>query len=135
MTNTLPTPRHLPTRQSQWTRLGIGMGYTNTAAKRAAIHVAIEGMVWVDIRALADVLDAAPVRFVVAGLFYGRAWQLRLAATTPLPGSAGLSTVGPDGDRRLIGLQSVTGDRYLLLDLGYEVIDLLHLTVAPEQQR
>jgi hypothetical protein len=29
----------------------------------------------------------------------------------------------------------VTGDRYLLLDLGYEVIDLLHLTVAPEQQR
>src|SRR5690242_3950520 len=108
MTNTLPTRRDLPTRQAQWTRLGIGMGYTNTAAKRAAIHAAIDGMVWVDKRALADVLDAAPVRFVVAGLFYGRAWQLRYAATTPLPSSAGLSTVGPDGDRRLIGLQSVT---------------------------
>jgi hypothetical protein len=111
------------------------MGYTNTAAKRAAIHAAIAGMVWVDIRELADVLDTAPVRFVVAALFYGRARQLRFAATTPLPGSAGLSTVGPDGARRLIGLQSVTGDRYLLLDLGYEVIDLLHLTAAPKQQR
>ena len=37
----------------------------------------------------------------------------------------GLTAVGPGGARRLIGLHSVTGDRYVLLDLGYEVIDLL----------
>ena len=118
----------LPARQARWTRLGAAMGYTNTPAKRAAIHTAVEAMVWVDPHRLADVLDAAPVRFVVAGLFCGRAWQLSSAATTPLPGSSELTAVGPDGARRLIGLQSVAGDRYVLLDLGYEVIDLLHQT-------
>ena len=118
----------LPARQARWTRLGATMGYTNTPAKRAAVHAAVESMVWVDPHRLAGVLGTAPVRFVVAGLFYGRAWQLHAAATTPLPTGGELTAVGPDGARRLIGLQSVTGDRYLLLDLGYEVIDLLHQT-------
>ena len=27
---------------------------------------------------------------------------------------------------RLVGLEAVTGERYLLLDLGYEAIDILH---------
>ena len=125
----------LPTRQARWTRLGIAMGYTDTPGKRAAICTAVDSMVWVDPDQLADILDTAPLRFVVAGLFSGRAWQLYSAATTPLPGSAGLTTVGPDGARRLIGLQSVTGDRYLLLDLGYEVIDLLHDTVIRKDHR
>ena len=118
----------LPARQARWTRLGATMGYTNTPAKRAAIHAAVESMVWVDPHRLADVLGTAPVRFVVAGLFSGRAGQLHAAATTPLPTGGEPTAVGPDGPRRLIGLQSVTGDRYVLLDLGYEVIDLLHQT-------
>ena len=118
----------LPARQARWTRLGTTMGYTNTPAKRAAIHAAVESMVWVDPHRLADVVDAAPVRFVVAGLFCGRTWQLCSAARAALPTGGELTAVGPDGPRRLIGLQSVTGDRYLLLDLGYEVIDLLHQT-------
>ena len=121
-------PAGLPARQARWTRLGTTMGYTNTPAKRAAIHAAVDCMVWVDPHRLADVLDAAPVRFVVAGLFCGRPWQLSCAASTALPTSGGLTAVGPDGPRRLIGLQAVTGDRYVLLDLGYEVIDLLHQT-------
>jgi hypothetical protein len=104
------------------------MGYTNTAGKRAAIRAAVNAMIWVDPDQLADILDAVPVRFLVAGLFFGRAGQLHAAATTPLPVGAVLTAVGPDGARRLIGLQSVTGDRYVLVDLGYEAIDLLHQT-------
>jgi hypothetical protein len=104
------------------------MGYTNTAGKRAGIRAAVDAMIWVDPDQLADILDAVPVRFLVAGLFFGRAWQLHAAAATPLPVGAGLTDVGPDSDRRLIGLHSVTGDRNVLVDLGYEVIDLLHQT-------
>ena len=121
-------PAGLPARQARWTRLGATMGYTNTPAKRAAIHTAVDAMVWVDPQRLADLLGTAPVRFVVAGLFCGRAWQLSSAATTATPTSGELTAVGPDRARRLIGLQTVTGDRYVLLDLGYEVIDLLHQT-------
>ena len=79
----------LPTRQARWTRLGAGMGYTNTPAKRAAIHTAVECMVWVDSGRLADVLDAAPIRFVVAGLFCGRAWQLAPPPAQPCLPAAG----------------------------------------------
>ena len=118
----------LPARQARWTRLGAAMGYTNTPAKRAAIHAAVESMVWDDPDQLADLLDAAPVRFVVTGLFCGRAWQLSSAASTAMPTSGEPTAAGPDRAWRLIGLQAVTGDRYLLLDLGYEVIDLLHQT-------
>ena len=114
--------------QDRWTRLGRRMGYTNTASKRAGIRAAVDAMIWVGPERLADILDAVPVRFLVAGLFFGHAGQLHAAATTPLPTSAGLTDVGPDSDRRLIGLQSVTGDRYVLVDLGYEVIDVLHQT-------
>jgi hypothetical protein len=103
------------------------MGYTNMAGKRAGIRAAVDAMLWVDPERLADILDAVPVRFLVAGLFFGQAGQLHAAATTPLPDGAGLTNVGPGG-ARLIGLQSVTGDRYVLVDLGYEVIDLLHQT-------
>jgi hypothetical protein len=124
----------LPARQARWTRLGATMGYTNTAAKRAAIHAAVESMDWVDADRLADVLGTAPIRFVVAGLFYGRTWQLCSAASTALPTSGELTAVGRDGACRLIGLQSVTGDRYLLLDLGYEAIDLLHQTTVREPE-
>jgi hypothetical protein len=117
-----------PAYQDRWTRLGRRMGYTNTAGKRAGIRAGVDAMIWVDPAQLADILDAVPVRFLVAGLFCGRACQLHAAATTPLPAGAGPTNVGPDGGRRLIGLESVTGDRYVLLDLGYEVIDLLHQT-------
>ena len=117
-----------PAYQDRWTRLGRRMGYTNTAGKRAGIRAAVDAMIWVDPERLADILDAVPVRFLVAGLFFGQAWALHAAATTPLPAGAGLTEVGPDSDRRLIGLRSATGHRYVLLDLGYEVIDLLHQT-------
>jgi hypothetical protein len=117
-----------PAYQDRWTRLGRRMGYTNTAGKRAGIRAAVDAMIWVDPERLADILDAAPVRFLVAGLFCGQAGQLHAAATTPLPVGAGPTAIGPGGARRLIGLHSVSGDRYVLLDLGYEVIDLLHQT-------
>ena len=53
------TTRHvLPARQVRWTRLGAGMGYTNTEPKREQIRAAIEHMDWVDPEQLRDVLDA-----------------------------------------------------------------------------
>ena len=122
------TPALAQTYQDRWTRLGRRMGYTNTAGKRAAIRAAVDAMTWVDPERLADILDAVPVRFLVAGLFFGHAGQLHAAATTPLPAGAGLTNLSSDGPRRLIGLHSVTGDRNVLLDLGYEVIDVLHQT-------
>lgn len=121
MTAAANTRASLPGRQVRWTRLGAGMGYTNTEAKREAIRTAVERMDWVESDRLADVLDAAPIRYYVGGFFYGRPWALAAAAVSPL-----------DADRRLVGLASVSGERYVLLDLGYEAIDLLHDTPAVE---
>jgi hypothetical protein len=132
MTATTHARPVLPTRQPRWTRLGAGMGYTNTEPKRAAIRNAVERMVWVDPAQLADLLETAPVRYYVTGLFYLRRWALDAAAVVPFPDAA--HPASPlDGQRRLIGLQSVTGERYVLLDLGYEAIDLLHDTPATEE--
>jgi hypothetical protein len=121
----------LPGRQVRWTRLGAGMGYTNTEPKRAAIRAAVQAMTWVDPEQLRDVLDAAPIRHYVGGLFYLRPWALHRAAVAPLP-----DTANPAGNltepARLVGLASVSGERYVLLDLGYEAIDLLHDTPAIE---
>jgi hypothetical protein len=125
------TTRALPARQRRWTRLGAGMGYTNTEPKRAAIRVAIEHMHWVNADELADVLNAYPVRTFVGGLFYGRRWALGKAAVIAAPE---FIDVGPPPgvlpQRRLIGLESVGGDRYVLLDLGHEALDLLHETAS-----
>jgi hypothetical protein len=124
------TSRVLPARQVCWTRLGAGMGYTNTDAKRATVRAAIEAMNWVEPAQLRDVLEAPIIGFYVAGLFAGRSWALHQAAVTPLPDG-----VAPDLYRcgRLIGLQSVTGERYVLLDIGYEAIDLFHDRPAAER--
>jgi hypothetical protein len=116
----------LPARQVRWTRLGAGMGYTNTEAKRVTVRDAVEAMDWVEPEQLRDVLETPIIRFYVTGLFSGRAWALTAAAMTPAP--AGIAT-DPFRDRspwRLIGLQAVSGERYVLLDLGYEAIDLFH---------
>jgi hypothetical protein len=125
----MTTMRSLPTRQRRWTRLGAGMGYTNTEPKRAAIRAAIEHMHWVSADDLADVLDTYPVRLFVDGLFYGRRWALCKAAVIAAPE---FIDVGPPPgvlpQRRLIGLQSIDGNRYVLLDLGHEALDLLHDT-------
>jgi hypothetical protein len=120
----------LSARQVLWTRLGAGMGYSNTEAKRAAIRDVVETMDWTDPAALADVLDTAPIRFYVSGFFFARRWALHRAAVAPLP-----DEVTPDPYRtgRLIGLQAVSGERYVLLDLGYEAIDLYHDRPASEQ--
>jgi hypothetical protein len=125
MTAAGQTRLELPARQVRWTRLGAGMGYTNTETKRAAIRAAVETMVWVDPDQLTEVLDAAPVRYHVGGIFHMRRWALVAAAVVPFNDAAGPSSP-LDSQRRLIGLQSVTGERYILLDLGYEAIDLLH---------
>ncbi len=109
-TTTHPRPV-LPARQVRWTRLGAGMGYTNTEPKRAAIRAAVEAMMWVDPAQLSD---------------------LTAAAVEPFSDAAHPASP-PDGQRRLIGLQSVTGERYVLLDLGYEAIDLLHDTPLCEE--
>jgi len=127
------TTRVLPARQVRWTRLGAGMGYTNTETKRQAIRAAVAAMDWVEPEQVCDVLDAPIIHFYVAGLFYGRAWALTAAAVTPA--AAGIAT-DPFRDRsswRLIGLQAVSGERYVLLDLGYEAIDLFHDRPASEQ--
>jgi hypothetical protein len=133
-TTTTVAAAALPARQVRWTRLGAGMGYTSTEAKRAAIRRAIEAMDWAEPAQLRDVLDAPIIRFYVTGLFYGRAWALTAAAVVPLPDG-----VTPDLHRtgRLIGLQAATGERYVLLDLDYEAIDLLHdrPTVEPVTPR
>jgi hypothetical protein len=109
-----------PPRQLTWTRMGNALGYTNTEAKRAEIRDAIEQMVWRDPGELPDVLTTAPARQVIASLFYGRAWALWRAAVVTLPAELAAR------DRRLIGLASVTGDRFVLLHAGVEVVDLLH---------
>jgi hypothetical protein len=109
------------------------MGYTNTEPKREQIRAAVEAMDWVEPEHLRDVLDAPIIHFYVTGLFYGRAWALSAAAATPAP--AGIAT-DPFRDRsswRLIGLQAVSGERYVLLDLGYEAIDLFHDTPTVER--
>jgi hypothetical protein len=132
MTTTTHARPGLPARQARWTRLGAGMGYTNTEAKRTAIRNAIETMVWVDPDELAEVLESAPVRYYVGGLFYLRPWALTAAAVVPFPDQT-YPARPLDGQCRLIGLQSVTGERYLLLDLGYEAINLLHDTPTTEE--
>jgi hypothetical protein len=106
------------------------MGYTNTEAKRATVRDAVEAMDWVEPELLRDLLEAPIIRFYVTGLFSGWTWALHQAAVTPLPDG-----VAPDPYRcgRLIGLQAVTGERYVLLDLGYEAIDLFHDRPASEQ--
>jgi hypothetical protein len=131
-TTTSTTTAALPPRQARWTRLGAGMGYTNTETKRVAIRAAVDAMDWVDPDQVAGVLDWAPVRHLVAGLFYLRRWALSAAAVTSLGDASGLAA-GTDGQRRLIGLQSVSGERYVLLDLGYEAIDVMHDRPAVEQ--
>jgi hypothetical protein len=120
----LETPTHggpdLPARQVSWTRLGNGMGYTNTEAKRAEIRTEHERMVWRDPSELADVLDVAPARQVITFLLGGRRWALHSAAVATLPPTDPLR-----GERRLLALESVSGERYLLLDdCGYEWIHL-----------
>jgi len=122
----VPTQHILPARQVRWTRLGAGMGYTNTEPKREKIRAAIEQMDWRDPDQLRDVLDAAPLRLIVNSLFdSGRSWPLVAAAVIALPDPPEQSH-GFTRSRRLIGLESVDGERYVLLDLGYEVIDLRH---------
>jgi hypothetical protein len=130
-TSTAIATRRVPlARRVRWTRLGAGMGYTNSEAKRAAVHAAVAAMDWLEPDQLRDVLDAPIIRFYVTGLFSGRAWALHRAAVTPLPDG-----LAPDPYRfgRLIGLQAVTDERYVLLDLGYEAIDLFHDRPAGEQ--
>jgi len=123
MTTRTPTPirsLELPARQLTWTRIGTALGYTTTEAQRAEIRTALEQMDWRDPTELAELLDVMPARQMIAALFYGRAWALHHAAVTTLPADrAGRS-------RRLIGLRAVTGERYVLLHAGYEVIELLH---------
>ena len=123
------TAHAAPARVVHWTRLGAGMGYTNTEPKRQAIRAALDAMVWLDPVEVADVLDSRPVRFHVRGLLFGRLWALSAAATVPLP-----EGVAPDPFKtgRLIGLAAVTGERWVLLDLGYEALDLYHERPAVE---
>jgi hypothetical protein len=79
---------------------------------------------------LSAVLKTSPLRYHVGGLFYGSR-VLHRAAVVKLPSDAGLPT-GTDSVPRLIGLCSLTGERYVLLDLGYEVLDVLREAVSEE---
>jgi hypothetical protein len=117
------TPRYgsaeLPDRQVMWTRLGHAMGYTNTEARRAEIRTAIDVMTWRDPGEVAGLLDTAPARQVIAVLLGGRRWALHRVAATTLPSDL-LWPV-----RRLLAIEAVTWERYVLLDdCGYEWIHL-----------
>jgi hypothetical protein len=91
------------------------MGHTNTKAKRAAIRTAVERMAWQDPTELAAVLYAAPARQVIAVLLADRHPAVHKAAVAELP-------PGPLGQRRrLLAIEPVTGERWVLLDeCGYE---------------
>ena len=104
------------------------MGFTNNPAKRAAIRTAMTNMIWVHPAAIADVLGATPLLFVVAALL--RQGHLVAAATTQLSSSSSGIALGLGSDPKLIGLQSDAQERYVLLDLGYEVVYLLSETPA-----
>ena len=74
---------------------------------------------------MAAVDSHPPLRLMVNSLFYcGRRWALSRVAVIALPDERGTFT----RHRRLVGLETVTSERYVLLDLGYEAIDLLHDT-------
>jgi len=118
-------------RQANWTRLGRRMGYTDSEPKRSAIRAAVARMTWVDPCQHADVLDASPMRTYVDALFDRRREALYRAAVIDLPPDPRLSP-GPDGYPRLIGLWSLTGERHVLLDLGYEALNLMRDTVRAE---
>jgi hypothetical protein len=118
-------------RQANWTRLGRQMGYTDSKSKRSAIRAAVARMAWVDPCQHAEALDASPVRTYVDALFDRHREALYRAAVIDLPPDSGLSA-GPDGHLRLIGLWALTGERYVLLDLGYEALDLMRDTVREE---
>ncbi len=109
-------------RQLCWTRLGNRLGYTDTTSKRAEIRAAVDAMVWTQPEQLRELLDVAPARFLIAGLLHDRHRTLHHAATTDLPVDRGGRV------RRLIGLRTVEGDIYVLLTVGYEVVDVLHDT-------
>jgi hypothetical protein len=104
------------------------MGYTNTEAKRAEIRTVVERVVWRDPSELADVLEVAPTRQVITFLLGDRRWALhRVAIAVLLPGPLGQP-------RRLLGVESVSGERYVLLDdCGYEWIHLYTDRPAHEQ--
>jgi hypothetical protein len=110
----------LPARQVVWTRLGNAMGYTNTEPKRTEIRDALDTMTWTDPAELADQLDGIPgvLARAIADLYYGRVWALDCAGVAALPDDSLGQT------RRLVGLRSVTGERYVLLHAGYELIHL-----------
>ena len=108
------------------------MGYTNAEAKRQAIRAAVAAMNWVEPEQLRDVLDSPTIGFYVTGLFFGRPWALTAAAVTPAPTGIATDAFRDRSPWRLIGLQAVSGDRYVLLDLGYEAIDLYHDRPAGE---
>jgi hypothetical protein len=128
----LETPTHggtdLPVRQVSWTRLGSGMGNTDTEARRAEIRAEVERMVWRSPCELADVLDVAPARQVITFLLGGRRWALHRAAVARL-------SPGPfSNERRLLAVELVSGERYVLLDdCGYEWIHLY--TDRPEREQ
>jgi hypothetical protein len=117
------------TRQVTWTRLGDGMGYTNTEAKRAEVRAAVAAMAWRAPADLAEVLNMAPARQVIALLLGGRRWALHRAAIVTLP------AIDPfRGERRLLALESISGERYLLMDdCGYEWLHLY--TDRPMRER
>jgi hypothetical protein len=115
-------------RRISWTRLGRAMGFTNNPAKRAAIRTVMTNMIWVHPDAIADVLGATPLRFVVAALL--RQGHLVAAATTRLSSSSSGIAPGLGSDPKLIGLQTDAQERYVLLDVGHEVVCLLRETPA-----
>jgi hypothetical protein len=133
MSTAVATSRVLPARQVRWTPLGAGMGYTNTEPKREQIRAAIEALDWVEPEQLRDVLEAPIIRFYVTGLFYGRTWALTAAAMTPAPAGIATDPFRHCSPWRLIGLQAVSEERYVLLDIGHEAIDLFHDRPATER--
>ena len=97
------------------------MGVTKSAAARGEIRAAADQMRWVKPHEL-QLLNQAPSRSVVAGIFFGRRDELGRVGVEMLAGAA--------AGRCLIGLEDADGSRYFLVHDGCraEVVYVLLIT-------
>jgi hypothetical protein len=115
----------LAARQVTWTRLGNTMGYTNTESKRVEIRAAVERIDWQEPAELAAILNA---RQVITFLLGGRRPPVHRAAVAAF----GRDAFGRE--LRLLGIESTSRQRYVLLDDGgYELVHLY--TDHPTRER
>jgi hypothetical protein len=109
---------HTDLRVTDWRRVAVSLGYADTETKRAAIRAAADAIDWTDQPWTVARLTEAPLRVLVAAMFYQRRDDIRRA------GSARLQLNG--AEHALVGVEDAAGTRYFLLDMGHEAAYVLH---------